>query len=71
MLVQWGLRQAEEEKVPATLTTSTVAEGLYRSLGFKTWVRRDFPGIRMSAPALVWWPKGVERVFSGEEDEEV
>ncbi|KAL8725444.1 MAG: hypothetical protein Q9166_007338 [cf. Caloplaca sp. 2 TL-2023] len=43
-LISWGLEQAEEEKVPVTLSTSTVAEPLYRKMGFKTYKLTDLPG---------------------------
>ncbi|KAL8726130.1 MAG: hypothetical protein Q9181_006167 [Wetmoreana brouardii] len=45
-LISWGLEQAEKEKVPVTLSASTVAESLYRKIGFKTWSRLDIPGVR-------------------------
>ncbi|KAL8647044.1 MAG: hypothetical protein Q9210_005790 [Variospora velana] len=65
-LVSWGLEQATKEAVAATLSTSTVAEPLYRRMGFNTWTVRDYPGIRMGAPSLVYWPAGVEVVAARE-----
>ncbi|KAI4101048.1 MAG: hypothetical protein LQ339_005276 [Xanthoria mediterranea] len=55
-LISWGLAQAELEKVPVTLNTSTVAEPLYRRMGFKTFQLMDLPGIRMGVPSLIRWP---------------
>lgn len=45
-----------------TLQSSTVAEPLYRRMGFKTWMERDLPGVRMGIPSLVYWPDGVEMI---------
>lgn len=56
-LIVWGIEQATEEKVPVTLSASTVAEPLYRKMGFKTWKLTDLPGVRMGAPSLIWWPE--------------
>ncbi|KAL8628297.1 hypothetical protein Q9189_005988 [Teloschistes chrysophthalmus] len=61
-LVSWGQEQATKEQVPVTLSTSTVAESLYRKVGFKTWSLLDMPGVRMGAPSLIWWPDGVKPV---------
>ncbi|KAL9579279.1 MAG: hypothetical protein Q9212_005202 [Teloschistes hypoglaucus] len=61
-LVSWGQEQATKEQVPVTLSTSTVAESLYRKVGFKTWSLLDMPGVRMEAPSLIWWPDGVTPV---------
>ncbi|KAI4169698.1 MAG: hypothetical protein LQ343_005520 [Gyalolechia ehrenbergii] len=66
-LISWGLQQAADEKVPVTLSTSTVAEPLYRRMGFGTWARRDLPGIRIGAPSLIHWPPGVEIIENKEE----
>ncbi|KAL8853029.1 MAG: hypothetical protein Q9221_002059 [Calogaya cf. arnoldii] len=55
-LVSWGVEQAEVERVPITLTTSTVAEPLYRKSGFKTYKLTNMPGIRMGVPSLILWP---------------
>ncbi|KAL8707719.1 MAG: hypothetical protein Q9220_007299 [cf. Caloplaca sp. 1 TL-2023] len=60
MLLSWGLEQANQDKVPITLSTSTMAESLYRRHGFKTWRRKDMPGVRMDAPSLIRWPFGKE-----------
>ena len=65
-LVSWGLEQATKEAVAVTLSTSTVAEPLYRRMGFNTWTVRDYPGIRMGTPSLVYWPAGVEVVATRE-----
>ncbi|KAL9601261.1 MAG: hypothetical protein Q9219_002666 [cf. Caloplaca sp. 3 TL-2023] len=67
LLMTWGLEQAAEEQVPVTLWSSTVAEPLYRKMGFQTWVRRDYPGFRMGAPSLVYWPHGVKVVKASED----
>ncbi|KAL8691730.1 MAG: hypothetical protein Q9224_004108 [Gallowayella concinna] len=59
-LISWGLSQAAEEKVPVTLTTSPVAEPLYRRMGFNTWKLTDLPGLRIGAPTLIWWPQDLK-----------
>lgn len=61
-LMAWGLQKGAEEKVPVTLNSSVIAEPLYRKLGFITWVRLDWPGLRMGAPSLVYWPPGVQAI---------
>ncbi|KAL8992766.1 MAG: hypothetical protein Q9169_006860 [Polycauliona sp. 2 TL-2023] len=59
-LLSWGLEQAKLEKVPTTLTASTVAEPLYRRLGFETYNLMDLPGVRIGVPGLILWPPGKE-----------
>ncbi|KAL8647908.1 MAG: hypothetical protein Q9226_006233 [Calogaya cf. arnoldii] len=68
-LISWGVQQAELENVPITLTTSTIAEPLYRKLGFKTYRLTDVPGIRMGLPSLIRWPSGSHEGEAGSRKE--
>ena len=68
-LISWGLEQAELEKVPVTLNSSTVAEPLYRRMGFKTFHLMDLPGIRMGVPSLIRWPSNRENTEAGSRTE--
>ncbi|KAL9012644.1 MAG: hypothetical protein Q9173_002599 [Seirophora scorigena] len=67
-LLSWGLEQAAKEKVGVTLQTSTAGELLYRHMGFKTWMERDYPGVRTGAPSLIYWPDGVEVIEARDSD---
>ncbi|CAL8585009.1 hypothetical protein XPA_010589 [Xanthoria parietina] len=64
-LLSRGLEQAELEKVPTTLKASTVAEPLYRRIGFNTFLLMDLPGIRMGLPSLIRWPSNPENTEAG------
>lgn len=61
MLIEWGKEQAEKEKVPIGLESSTAARSIYLKNGFREFGRlriKDFPVDEV--PIYIWESKSME-----------
>ncbi len=61
MLLAWGKEQAEQERCPVGLSSSTKGKGLYEKQGFRRYGTIKVEGFPVDdVPVFLWEPKGME-----------